>query len=514
MDRTGLTEKTYTARSSAMMQWLWPLIGALLLAYGALAFNSGLTLSPISNHSDNPAETATMVLQQARSGVDMRGSPEVQSVVPAWVNLMAHISSSEYAYGADGISDTNIYYFSMSEARRHVLSTHMMLGMVLMAAGFLQFWPAFRRRYRRAHRLIGATYILAAFVSMGMSAHHLINSGIANTYNTFVFHIGLWIMLVGVLVSLTMAGIALLRKDIARHLGWQALGFGFLLTAPLQRMDWLVLSSIADGVSFNEMNILVNTILFAQATLAGFCLFWLNRASSPLANNAVLSVTPLSKPVQLIGYGVIGLGALVLMLPNITGTSIADIGLLQRMVPAMPLAWLATLLDSTWMPIFISMLTVLLLSGWTQLVAVRAGDEISTTRHGITLISLIAVVSMLFYGAYQLGMPNHARSSAGAGLAVMGALLLLFGILLQRAKARSERGKVVESLQLVLLCATAPVLWVVNCVFFDVMGAVPAEYLARSAAHEMAVIGALFIPLLVGGLLSVYSAETARYRIS
>lgn len=496
------------------MAWLWPLIGVLLLGYGVLAFNSGLTLSPLSNHSDNPAEIATTVLQQASSGVDMRGSPEVQQVVPAWVNLMAHISSSEYAYGDDGISDTNIYYFSMSEARRHVLSTHMMLGMVLMVAGFLQFWPAFRRRYRKALRVIGATYIFAAFVSMGMSAHHLINSGIANTYNTFVFHIGLWIMLVGVLVSLTMAGIALLRKDIARHLGWQALGFGFLLTAPLQRMDWLVLSTFADGVSFNEMNILVNTILFAQATLAGICLFWLNRASSPLNNNAVLSMTSLNKPVQYMGYGVIGLGALVLMLPNIMSVSITDIGLLQRMVPTMPLTWLATLLDSAWLPLFISMLTVLLVSGWTLLAAVRAGDEISTTQQGITLISLIAVVSMLFYAAYQLGMPTHARSSAGAGFAVMGSLLLVFGLLLQRAMVRSERGKVVETLQLVLLCATAPVLWVINCAVFDLMGAVPAEYLARSAAHEMAVIGAVFIPLLVGGLLSVYSAETARYRIS
>ncbi|MCD8523817.1 MAG: DUF2306 domain-containing protein [Saccharospirillaceae bacterium] len=513
-DRTDLTEKPHTTGAAAMTQWLWPLIGALLLAYGALAFNSGLTLSPLSNHSDNPAETATTVLQQASSGVDMRGSPEVQNVVPAWVNLMAHISSSEYAYGADGISDTNIYYFSMPEARRHVLSTHMMLGLVLMVAGFLQFWPGFRRRYRKAHRLIGVAYILAAFVSMGMSGHHLINSGIANTYNTFVFHIGLWIMLVGVLVSLTMAGIALLRKDIARHLGWQALGFGFLLTAPLQRMDWLLLSGIADGVSFNEMNILVNTILFAQATLAGFGLFWLNRASSPLRNNAALTLRPLNRPLQWVGYGVILLSALVLMLPMIMGVSVADIGWMQRMVPAMPLAWLAALLDTAWLPLFGLLLTVLLASAWVQWVAARAGVETSATLPRITLISLLAVVSMLFYAAYQLGMPTHARSSAGAGFAVMGALLLVFGLLLQRAIAHAERGKVVESLQMVLLCATAPLLLVMNGLLFDLIGAVPAEYLARSAAYEMAVIGALFVPLLAGGLLSVYSAETGRYRIS
>lgn len=512
--KAASTEPNSKASPLFSMAWLWPLIGLLLLTYGLLAFNSGLTLSPLSNHSDNPAAIATTVLQQASSGVDMRGSTEVQQVVPAWVNVMAQISSSEYAYGDDGISDTNIYYFSMSETRRHVLSTHMTLGLVLMVAGFLQFWPAFRQRYRKAHRLVGVTYILAAFISMAMSGHHLINSGIANTYNTFVFHIGLWIMLVGVLVSLTMAGIALLRKDIARHLGWQALGFGFLLTAPLQRMDWLMLSTMADGVSFNEMNILVNTILFAQATLAGLCLFWLNRASSPLRKNNALNITPLTKPVQYMGYGAIALGALVLMLPVVMSVGIGDIGLLQRIVPALPLAWLARLLDSAWLPAFVLLLIVLLTSAWTQLSAVRAGAGLSATQQRVTLISLLVVVLMLFYGAFQLGMPTHARSSGGSGLAVMGALLLVFGVLLQRATLRAERGKAIESLQLVLLCATAPVLFVINCLMFDVIGAVPEEYLVRSAAYEMAVIGALFVPLLAGGLLSIYSAETERYSVS
>lgn len=500
--------------SKTLSGWLWPAIGVILLAYGVLAFNAGITLSPVTNSTEAPAAVAASVLHQAADGVDMRGSPEVQQVAPAWVNVLAELSSSDYAYGEDGISDTNIYYFSMSETRRNILSTHMMLGFVLMVAGFLQFWPAFRRRYRKAHRMLGGLYIIAAITSMAMSGHHLISSGIENTYNTFVFHIGLWIMLVGVLLSLTMAGIALFKKDIARHLAWQALGFGFLLTAPLQRMDWLILSSIADGVSFNEMNLMVNTILFAQATMGGLCLFWLNRASSPLTGSTKLEFNPVNAFWKFTGFAAILLSALILILPVLADIRITEINLLQRVTPESPLTWLATLLESSWLPVFVVSWAVLMVAGWSQLVSLRAGVQSSLLTHRITLASAIAVSFLSFYGAYQLGMPSHEHSSAGSGLGVLGALLLIFSILVKRSSINAEVGKVVESLQLLLLCATAPIMFVVNCVAFGAMDVVPAEYLARSAAYEISVIGAIFSPLVLGGLLSFYSAETARYRVN
>ena len=295
---TSTLSATDNRMAGALRRWIWPLIGLVLIGYGLLAFNAGTTLSPATGRTDNGAEVARYVLDQTRQGVDMIGTEEVSQVVPDWANLMARLSSSDYAYGDDGLQDTQIYYFSMPESRRTVLSTHMMLGMVLMTAGFLQFWPAFRRRFRKTHRLLGAVYVLAAFASMTLSGIHLVNSGIANTFNTFVFHVGLWVMLVGVVVSVSMAGIALLRKDIARHLGWQALGFGFLLTAPLQRIDWLALSTVAGDASFNEMNILVNTILFVQATLAGYWLFRVNRGSSPLRASATLALKPISLLMQ------------------------------------------------------------------------------------------------------------------------------------------------------------------------------------------------------------------------
>ena len=134
------TPSSSSSSGNLLSKLSWPIIGLILISYALLAFNSGVTLSPLTNKAENNEEIATYVLDRADAGVDMRGSPEVKQVVPAWSNLMAELSSSSYAYGVDGLQETQIYYFSMSESRRNVLSTHMMLGAVLMITGFLQFF--------------------------------------------------------------------------------------------------------------------------------------------------------------------------------------------------------------------------------------------------------------------------------------------------------------------------------------------------------------------------------------
>jgi hypothetical protein len=505
------TPSSSSNSANQLHKWLWPIIGLILVSYGLLAFNSGITLSPVTNKAINNEEVAVYIRDQADAGVDMKGTPEVMQVIPAWANLMAKLSSSNYAYGDDGVQETQIYYFSMSENRRNVLSTHMMLGAVLMITGFLQFWPTFRRRYRKAHRFAGVIYILAAISSMTLSGIHLVNTGIANTFNTYVFHIGLWIMLVGVLFSISMAAIALLRKDIARHLGWQALGFGFLLTAPLQRFDWLFFSTMAGDASFNEMNILVNTILFVQATMGGMLLFWLNRSSSPL--KSVITLTPVNPTIKFVGYMSIATISLIWLVPNLVFDSLKDIAFVNRMVTESALTWLTDVVSGGSIALAIAM-TILLFSAWSQLIVLRNDGTKPVFSRYLTSLSAIAMAVISFNWAYQLGMSSHEHSVAGTGFALLGTLIVCFLILLTNAYRKNEMGKAVESLQFLLLIATAPALLIINFWFFDTMNIVPAEYLAKNAAYEMATIGAIFNPFLIGCLLSVYSAETARYRIS
>lgn len=511
---TSTLPSTDTRTGSALRRWIWPLLGLVLIGYGLLAFNSGTTVSPLTNRAENSAEVSRYILEQTRKGVDMTGTEEVQQTSPTWVNVMAKLSSSDYAYGEDGIQATAIYYFSMSKAGRTVLSTHMMLGLILMSAGFLQFWPAFRRRFRKTHRVVGVVYVLAAFTSMTLSGIHLVDTGIANTFGTYVFYIGLWFLLVGVLVSVSMAGIALLRKDIARHMGWQALGFGFLMTAPLQRIDWLTLSTVAGDASFNEMNILVNAMLILQAALVGYWLFRVNRGSSPLRSPATLALAPISLAMQRTGYLLLAGLALIWMLPAVLLGSLADLPAVERMVPSAPLNWLTSVVGGGTLLLSSLALMMLMLAAWTQLISLRNGIQVwPVTTHLIRLCAVIVTALTLYWG-YQLGMPSHSRSVAGGGFALLGLLLIFFLLQLTKAQRQNEQGKAVEWLQFLLLSATTPALILVNLWLLDITGAVPSLYLGNGNGYELASISALTAPVLIGFLLSVYSAETNRYRIS
>ncbi len=500
--------------SGVASQWLWLVLGIVLIGYGLLAFNAGTTLSPATNKVENGEMIALSLKHQASQGVDMTGSQEALEVSPFWVDLMARLSSSTYAFGEDGLQDTTIYYFSMSETGRTVLSTHMMLGLVLMGAGFLQFWPFLRRRYRKAHRVIGVVYVLTAFTSMTLSGIHLVNTGIANTFHTYVFHMGLWLMLVGVVISLSMAGLALIRKDIARHMGWQALGFGFLLTAPLQRFDWLALSMVAGEASFIEMNILVNTMLLIQASLAGYWLFRANRASSPLRSAEPAVLAPPSATLQRLGYGLLGGLALIGLYPALSGASLSELPVFARVVQPQALDWLSSVVHGGSLLVFATAVSVLMLAAWALLIRLRSGTAQAPITAGLVTICAVAVAAMAFYWAYQLGMPSHERSVGGGGFAMLGLVLALFVVRLARAQRQGERGKAVEWLRFLLLAATSPALLMINLWLIDLVGFIPVEYLAINAGYELAIAGALMTPVLWGFLMSVYSEETARYRIS
>jgi hypothetical protein len=355
--------------------------------------------------------------------------------------------------------------------------------------------------------------VVAAFSSMAMSGTHLANTGIANTYDTYAFHIGLWMMLVGVVVCISMAGIAIFRKQIAQHMGWQAVGFGFLLTAPLQRFDWILLAPFAGDLSFNEMNTVVNTLLFVQVTLLAYALFLLNRGSSPLHSKA-LSLSPFSQQGYLGGLLVIGITSIFWFSPILSANSLVDIPVLQRMIPEPALMHLASKVDSASIALFALASVALMLSVWTRLHALRKEQmESPLNDYAIWTSAAIAGAVSIFW-AYKLGMPSHEHGVAGAGFFVLGVLLTLFLGLLAWKQGKKEWGKAVEWLQFLLLTSLAPAFFAFCLWALDRFNLVPAPYLSQAAGYELASIVAVFVPVVIGFILSIYSDETKRYRIS
>lgn len=494
-------------------QWPWIAFGILLIGYGLLAFNAGSKISPLTNKAANNLSLSKHIMLEAEKGIDVRGSEEVLQTMPGWMNFMAHLSSSKYVYGQDSLMETEIYYHAMPESRRAVLSSHMMLGVVLMTTGFFQFWPAFRRRYRKVHRITGVIYVVAAFTSMTLSCIHLMNTGIANTYDTYAFHMGLWMMLVGVVFSISMASIAIFRKKIASHMGWQAIGFGFLLTAPVQRVDWIIMAPFSGDLSFNEMNTAVNTLLFVQVTLLAYLLFLLNRGSSVLRSKEI-ALTSFTSRFYSAGIVVLIIICLFGLMPLFMVTSLNDISILQRMIPEQALALLGSEVNSVSKILYASATAVLMISSWIQLKSLRdVKIKKAWSNYAVCISALLAGGICLFWG-HRLGMPSHEHGVAGTGFFVLGSLLVLFLGLFAWSQQNEEWGKAVEWLQFLLLISMAPALFAMNIWALDRFNLVPEPYLSQAAGLELATIIAVFIPVLIGFILSIYSDETKRYRVS
>ena len=269
-------------RTNPLALMLWAALALLLIGYGLIAFEAGTKISPQMNTTEDQLGKIDYLLEQARNDVSTIGSPESEAMSPVWVRAIERLHSSQYANSDDSVMPTERHYISMSDGQRNRLSLHMMLGLVLMTFGFFQFLPAFRRRFRMAHRVMGVLYVIAGFTSMAMSGSHLFSNRVSDIFNEYVFYMGLWVMLVIAVTGLSAAGYAIWRKNIAAHLGWQALAFGSFLTAPIQRIYWVGMAPFAGDATFNEMNILLNVSLFAQAFLAAYLLFCSNRGGSPV----------------------------------------------------------------------------------------------------------------------------------------------------------------------------------------------------------------------------------------
>ena len=296
-------------------------------------------------------------------------------------------------------------------------------------------------------------------------------------------------------------------------MGWQAIGFGFLLTAPFQRADWIFLAPLAGDLSFNEMNTLVNTLLFVQVTLIAYVLFLLNRGSSALRSKEI-SLTALSPRLYLGGFLALSIICLFTLAPLLTVNSLADIFILQRMIPEQALSHFANEVNGVPGILFAFTLALTMFFAWVKLNNLRNGQLQKTSNDYVLWgSSIVAGLTCLFL-AYKLGMPNHAHGVAGSGFLVLGFLVFLFFGLFAWKQRKGESGKAVEWLQFLLLASMSPTLFATNIFVLDFFSLVPERYLSQAVALELSTINAVFIPVVGGFILSIYSDETSRYSVS
>lgn len=514
------------AQAVARPDWPARLRGALALAlvlvfafYGFLAIQEAL----VTRHfmaADNHA--AMLALQQAAdAGTDVRASGQLAAAgMPLWMDLMAAATRDSYSYGADSLFQTAVYYTQMPVLNKVVLSFHMFLGGLCMVLGGSQFWPAFRRRFPRIHRAFGMVFVVTAQAAMVLSMTYLLRTDPADTYGQLVFHVGLWVLAVGVTLSLWMAMWHVWKRQFAQHQAWMGLAYGFLLTAPLLRYDWILLGMLFPGASMNEANYAGMMLLIPQSFLFGYALVCLNRWRA--APRAGLQPLPLGDAVRaalprwwpLLAALCLALAALTLhyyvFTPGMAGAPWA-----QALVPRGVI--LNELRVYTAQPV-VTALFALLVAGVLGLAPFFIRQAFRHPQGTADLLPLLRRQALWLAGlgaaasglalvlAADIGAPSHATLSGGTLYALTGLAGLAFSLLLAQAAWRQRLALVKEwGLFTVLTLASAPLFYVV----LAALGAIglPPQYIATGHAYLLA---AGFVPgfLLFGFIYAIYGSAS------
>ena len=504
------------AKYKLWMFGLWASIGIVLFLYGLMAFNAGVKVFPYTNKGENLEEKVTEVIEMAEKEIDIDNEEIIKEVSPVWMNILARISSKKYAYGKEGILTVDQYYYSIPDKRRTIISVHMMLGIILLMTGVFQFWPKFRRKYRKVHRCLGVTYIITSLVSMTLSVLHLIYAGPENIFSTFVFYVGLWALAISEFVCIGMAVLALYQKNFDVHLGWMALSFGFYLTAPVQRINWFVLSLFANGATFSEMNIMVNVTLQVQVVLLAYLLFYINRASSRLKSRQKGNLLDKkSRHLPIMAYGVAVLICTMLFKCFVYAPGFAGIQNLVSIIPESIVQHQSLIFKTRFLPIlfFVTTSTLLLFSIRLSLANEEKFLQMKVERYVIICSGFLASI-ILFYWAFQLGMPSYEHSVAGIGYLQTGAVLLLFICLLMNVFLKGNVGLAKEFLRFVIASVASPVLVYIFLYILEYFNIVPQLYILKGHAFELSHLFSLTLPLIAVHIVNVYSNETKKYIIN
>lgn len=494
---------------------MWWIAGLFIVAYGLFAFDSGLKVSPAFNQDHDNAQKVQEIIDQANQGRKVDPSL-VNDLVPELIALIAALESEKYAYSSESLLPQEHHYHSLPEDHRTALSTHMMLGLFVLATGFIQFVPAFRRRYRKAHRVIGLVYLGTAMSSMSLSAYYLLITDIDDIYNTFVFYVALWDLTVSTVACLVIATVYVLKRDFARHLGWQALGFSFLLSAPVQRFEWLLLSPFSNGLTFNEMNVVVNVVLWAQLCCIAYLLFCVNRAAS--SKDLI--------PLKGFQFNLISLPVKGLLLMALCMALILEAFVYGWSTGAQSLPWLSYAMTE---PAVVAH-DVIYDSGLTELVAIcssalvffiarfllssREKPKLLPIEASLILgLGLLLATTYLYWG-YQIGLPSNQKSVGGIFYAGLGGLMFLFSAYFGASWACRKKEYATESLIFLLFISCAPAIEFFMLGTASVFDIFPEKYRLLGHAYQGACTFALFLPLLSAFLIVIYSRHTNSYRIN
>jgi hypothetical protein len=169
-----------------------------------------------------------------------------------WARVQAALTSDAYTLGPDSSQITRPIYSRQITG----VAVHTIGGAIAMLAAMTQFAPFIRRRMPKVHRITGALVVFFVLASMFASLWVLGSHPLSSSFSGAVFAIGLASLAGSTLLAVGLAVAAVCARDYRTHMGWMALMFAFLLTAPTLRLEWVVYGWLS-GLTMVEANLAI-----------------------------------------------------------------------------------------------------------------------------------------------------------------------------------------------------------------------------------------------------------------
>lgn len=247
--------------------------------------------------------------------------------IPPWSSMLTYLSTPGYMTPEPGMSGPKAGFLNYKDNFLVSMSSHFVLGGLVMILGVFQFVPSFRRDHRQIHRGLGV-FLFVGMVTVSVSSViYLVN----NTAESNVGGPMFWYLLFGLsgfsFLFLWQAALAIYETRFRDHMVWMGLAYSCYLTAPFLRLNYPIAGNL-DLQTFNRVipssatSVLMQTIL-----IFGIWLIYVGEHDLP--NRKRFEITHLSRKLTAIicvlaSMSLVGLVAAIYMTDSLVHFSVGS----------------------------------------------------------------------------------------------------------------------------------------------------------------------------------------------
>jgi hypothetical protein len=495
-----------------------------LLGFSIITVDTGVNFIKGSDNSQayetlvkiaTPSDKQEGSLQNAEQIENHMVQAEAEITNSLYFKTIRKLSSVEYAYGQGSYIEQYIINNNKTLVEKRNFGLHMICGAICLLLGAFQFWPRFRRRYRKIHRVFGGIFIVSG-VTLSISVWlYLIWSGPEKTYEGLTGQAGLYGLSCIVLLSMAISIFYLFKRDYNKHMGWMAIAFGSFLTAPFQRYDWMVLAVLDTGQSHAVINGLVDAVLYTQAYAVAYLLFFMNRHLSPIKSTPQsLNVKANVYTSTFKRYGLIALstfGAISVFYYYVFTQGMADSNAVLQIIDekAFIKETVVIFKQGFAAPLLFAVSSALIMClGAYFIHKLNSVCRIGKPALYLFVLAGILLACIEISWGLQIGYPIMLNSPGGGHYVLWGILHLLFSSAVVYAYWANKQSLLKEWITMLWILSFLPVSVFCLATGVSVLNVVPQDYIDSRHLSVLLAAGASTFIFLLAMIAAIYGSAT------